>query len=84
MTSAIEDHALLGNTRGAALVDRHGSVDWLCVPRFDSAACLAALLGGAEHGRFRLAPQGGAARVTAATAPARSSSRPRTRRPAAR
>ncbi len=52
----IEDHALLGDTRTAALVGRDGSIDWLCVPDFDGGACFAALLGDARHGRFRLAP----------------------------
>jgi GH15 family glucan-1,4-alpha-glucosidase len=52
----IEDLALIGDTQTAALVDREGSIDWLCLPRFDSAACFASLLGTQEHGRFRLAP----------------------------
>ena len=58
----IEDYALLGDTESAALVGRDGSVDWLALPRFDSPACFAALLGGPEHGRWRIAP---AAPVTA-------------------
>jgi len=61
---AIEDYALLGDRRTAALVSRAGSVDWWCTPRFDSAACFAALLGGPEHGRFCIAPTGGTVRTS--------------------
>ncbi len=56
MASRIEDYALIGDCRSAALVSRAGSIDWLCWPRFDSAACFAALLGKAEHGRWKIAP----------------------------
>jgi GH15 family glucan-1,4-alpha-glucosidase len=59
MTARIEDYALLGDLQAAALVERHGSIDWLCFPRFDSGACFAALLGTPEHGRWLLAPTGG-------------------------
>jgi len=56
MASRIEDYGLIGNTRTAALVSRSGSIDWLCVPRFDSDACLAALIGYDEHGAWSLRP----------------------------
>ena len=56
MASPIEDYALLGDCRSAALVSREGSVDWLCLPRFDSGALFAALLGDDRHGRWRIAP----------------------------
>ena len=52
----IEEYALIGDCISAALVGRNGSIDWLCWPRFDSAACLAALLGTADHGRYLIAP----------------------------
>jgi GH15 family glucan-1,4-alpha-glucosidase len=52
----IEDYALLGDLQTAALVGRDGSVDWLCLPRFDSGACFAALLGDERNGRWLLAP----------------------------
>ena len=59
MTSKIEDYALVGNGRSAALIARDGSVDWLCWPRFDSDACFAALLGNASNGCWKLAPISG-------------------------
>ncbi|MGN6545106.1 MAG: glycoside hydrolase family 15 protein [Aureliella sp.] len=56
MASLIEDYALIGNCRGAGLVSKTGSLDWLCLPRFDSAACCASILGDENHGRWLLAP----------------------------
>ncbi len=64
MGQRIEDYALIGDTHTAALVGLDGSIDWLCVPRFDSGACFAALLGGREHGHWRLAPEGDVAHVS--------------------
>ena len=58
MTRLIEDYGLLGDTQTAALVARDGSIDWLCLPRFDSGAAFAKLLGTEEHGFWRLAPTG--------------------------
>jgi GH15 family glucan-1,4-alpha-glucosidase len=65
MTQRIEDYGLIGDTHTAALVGRDGSIDWLCLPRFDSGACFAALLGDAGNGRWLLTP----------AAPVRSASR---------
>ncbi|WP_405661111.1 glycoside hydrolase family 15 protein [Streptomyces sp. NBC_01166] len=58
MTPRIEDYAVIGDLQTAALVGRNGSVDWLCLPRFDSGACFAALLGDEDNGHWRIAPQG--------------------------
>jgi GH15 family glucan-1,4-alpha-glucosidase len=58
MALPIEDYALIGDRRTAALVGKNGSVDWLCLPRFDSPACLAGLLGTDDHGHWQLVPEG--------------------------
>ena len=60
----IEDYAVIGDTETAALVARDGSMDWLCLPRFDSDACFSSLLGDDDHGRWRIAPRDQKARVT--------------------
>ena len=54
----IEDYGLIGDMQSAALVGRNGSIDWLCLPRFDSASCFSAVLGDERHGRWLLAPAG--------------------------
>ena len=58
MSKRIEDYALIGDLQTAALVGRDGSIDWLCMPRFDSEACFAALLGDEDNGCWRMAPDG--------------------------
>src|SRR5262245_58104698 len=63
MALRIEDYALIGGTGTVALVGNNGSIDWMCLPRFDSAACFAALLGDERNGRWRIAPAAGAKRV---------------------
>ena len=63
----IEDYAIIGDCVTAALVGRNGSIDWLCWPRFDSGACLAALVGDEDQGRFLIAPT---ATATATATPA--------------
>ena len=64
MSRMIEDYALIGDLHTAALVARDGSVDWLCLPRFDSKACFAALLGEDRHGHWRIAPAEAGCRVS--------------------
>src|SRR5215213_7444220 len=54
----LEDYGLIGDQQAAALVGRTGAVDWLCLPRFDSASCFSALLGDERHGRWLVAPAG--------------------------
>ena len=64
MSRPIEDFGFIGNMLSCALVARDGSIDWLCLPRFDSDACFAALLGSNENGRWLIAPAGDIRRVT--------------------
>ena len=63
MPAPIEDYALVGDLHTAALISRDGSIDWLCLPRFDSEACFAALLGDERNGHWQIAPASGVSRV---------------------
>ncbi|HEY4440641.1 MAG TPA: glycoside hydrolase family 15 protein [Candidatus Elarobacter sp.] len=56
MSRPLEDYAIVGDSRTAALIARDGTIDWLCLPAFDSGACFAALLGDDENGSWSLAP----------------------------
>jgi GH15 family glucan-1,4-alpha-glucosidase len=56
MPAAIEDYGLIGDATTVALVSRHGSIDWLCLPRIDSDACFAKLLGSDQHGCWTIGP----------------------------
>jgi GH15 family glucan-1,4-alpha-glucosidase len=64
MALRVEDYAIIGDTETVALVGNNGSIDWLCLHRFDSAACFAALLGDEHNGRWRVAPTADARRVS--------------------
>jgi len=63
MALQIENYAVVGDTETVAVVGNNGSIDWLCLPRFDSAACFAALLGDESNGRWQIAPVDEVARV---------------------
>ena len=72
----LEDYGLIGDMQAAALVGRTGAVDWLCLPRFDSASCFSALLGDDRHGRWSSRRPVRFGRVLGATGPERWCSRP--------
>ncbi|WP_074975885.1 glycoside hydrolase family 15 protein [Nitrosospira multiformis] len=64
MSKPIEDYGFIGNMLSGALIARNGSMDWLCLPRFDSDACFAALLGTREHGYWHISPASGVGQPT--------------------
>ncbi|HKB29673.1 MAG TPA: glycoside hydrolase family 15 protein [Streptosporangiaceae bacterium] len=69
MPRPIDEYALIGDLHSAGLVCRNGSIDWLCLPRFDSQACFAALVGDTRHGYWQIAPEAGTARTERAYLP---------------
>jgi GH15 family glucan-1,4-alpha-glucosidase len=64
MSKPLEEYGLIGNMLSAALVSLDGSIDWLCLPHFNSPACFAALLGNEDHGYWRLRPEDGACEIS--------------------
>src|SRR5580698_7177394 len=67
MALRIEDYGIIGDLHTSALVGRDGSIDWLCLPRFDSAACFARLLGDESNGYWRIAPLGADGKMVTST-----------------
>ena len=65
MSQRIEDYAVIGDLHSAALVGIDGSIDWLCLPHFDSPSCFARMLGNEDHGFWRIAPAGGPSAILA-------------------
>ena len=76
----LEDYGLIGDLQAAALVGRNGAVDWLCLPRFDSASCCSALLGDERRALAGLAPAGEGRAGARRYRPGRSCSNPISRR----
>ncbi len=61
---SIESYGIIGDTQTAALVGANGCIDWLCLPRFDSEACFASLLGNESNGLWKISPTAGDVRIT--------------------